>query len=313
MIGDLLETHQFDVVWVSTLNWVTYLEQCFRGSQSRPVLVLDQQNVYETYYGSFLVSRTNVAWKLGAALEMAKARRLQKRWFPRFDVVLSVSIEDVQETAQYVDTHTRLWLAPNGVDTQYFQPAPRRDPADGQFRLVFVGSMDVTMNQDAIRWFVSAVMPIIRHRVSGVELLIVGRNPPAAIRNLAERPGITVTGCVPDVREYYAQADVAVVPLRLGGGTKTKTLEAMAMGLPVISTTVGAQGLEVRSGRHLYISDNPEVFSLYAVELLTNPDIAAAVAAEARRLVEQQYGWESIVNEVDRKLTDLLHKRRETI
>jgi len=307
-VDELLEKECFDVALISTPNWIPYLEQCFHDNQSRPLFVLDQLAIYESYYRSFLVSGTNVAWRICAALEVVKARRIQKRWFPRFDAILSCAPGDLEKTVPYIDARTSLWLAPNGVDIEYFQPVAQQNLAEGTPKLVFGGSMDVSMNQDAVRWFVGSILPIIKQQVPDAKFWIVGRNPPAAIRSLAERPGITVTGSVPDIREYYRQADVFVIPGRLGGGTKIKTLEAMAMGLPIVSTTVGAQGLEVRSGRHLYIADNPEVFAAYVVELLDDRRRAVAMGAEGRRHVERQYSWESIVSEVDRKLTDLLHK-----
>jgi glycosyltransferase involved in cell wall biosynthesis len=308
-VDGLLEKECFDVIWVNTLDMTAYLEQFLHDNQSRPLLVLDQQNVDDLYYKSFLVNSTSIAWKMCAALEVVKARRLQKRWFPRFDAILCVAPEDLQTTAKYVDARTSLWLAPNGVDTEYFQPVARQNLTQRTPKLVFGGSMDVAMNQDAVRWFVASILPCLKQQVPDVQFWIVGRNPPAAIQSLAERPGIRVTGSVPDVREYYRQADVFVVPLRLGGGTKLKTLEAMALGLPVVSTTVGAQGLDVESGRHLYIANDPQVLAAHVVELLADRRKASAMGVAARQLVEQQYSWTSIVGEVDRKLTDLFHKR----
>jgi polysaccharide biosynthesis protein PslH len=310
----LLATQSFDCIWVHVLNMAPYIEHCFRGDQSwqnrsQPVFVLDQQNVDELYYRSFVTSKANAAWRMYAVLEMLKAKHLQKQWFPRFDAILCVSREDLQKTARYVDAHTRLWLAPNGVSIDYFQPISPRDRAERTRTLVFGASLDVAMNQDAVHWFAVSILPRIKQEVPDVQFWIVGRDPPATVRSLAEREGITVTGTVPDVRDYYRQAAVFVVPLRAGGGTKLKTLEAMAMGLPIVSTAVGAQGLEVESGQHLYIADNPEIFATYVVELLKERNKAIQMGGEARRLVEQRYSWTSIVDEVDRKLTDYVQKR----
>lgn len=314
MTEKLLETQPFDCIWVHTLNMAPYIEQCFPGNQSwqsrsRPEFVLDQHNVDELYYRSFVNSKANATWRMYAMLEMLKAKYLQKRWFPRFDAILCVASEDLQKTAEYVDSRTSLWLVPNGVDIDYFRPVSQPDPQERTLTLVFGASMDVAMNQDAVHWFAASILPRIKQQVPDVQFWIVGRDPPATVRSLAEREGITVTGTVPDVRDYYRQAAVFVVPLRAGGGTKLKTLEAMAMGLPIVSTTVGAQGLDVESGRHLYIADNPKVFAAYVIELLEDRNKAVQMGGEARRLVEQQYSWTSIVGEVDRKLTDLLHKR----
>jgi glycosyltransferase involved in cell wall biosynthesis len=248
--------------------------------------------------------------KLYVAWELMKIKRLQTRWFPQFDAILSVSQEDPRMTARYVNARTNLWLAPNEVDTEYFQPIAPQFKGKARLTLVFGGSMDVTMNQDAIHWFIKTILPLIRQQIPNVQSWIVGKNPELAIQNLARMPWVKVTGSVLDVREYYRQADVFVVPLRSGGGTKLKTLEAMAMGLPVVSTTVGAQGLEVEPGRHLYVANSPEVFAARVIELLQDRNKAATMGAEARRLVEQRYSWTRIVNDVEDKLMDLFQRRR---
>jgi len=309
-----LTTQHFDCLWVQFLFMSAYIEKIFSGSQwghkqSRPILVLDQHNVDELTFRRFLSSKANFAQKIYAALEMLKARQLQKQWFPRFDAILCVSPEDLQKTAQYVDKSTSLWLAPNGVDIGYFQPLAQQDSRERTSILVFGGSLDVKMNQDAVLWFSASIFPLIKQRIPDVQFWIVGRNPTSEIWKLAKREGIKVTGTVADVRDYYRQAKVFVVPLRLGGGTKLKTLEAMAMGLPIVSTAVGAQGLDIKSGQHICIADRPEDFAARVVELMKDPDKARRIGAEARLLVEKKYSWSSIMGDVDDKLKNLFWER----
>lgn len=310
----MLSKQHFDCIWVHCLNMAPYIEQCFvksRSGQTKslPIFVLDQHNVDELYYGSFLTSEAKIGMKLYVSLEVFKARHIQKRWFPRFDAILCVSSEDLQKTAQYTESRSGLWLAPNGVDIEYFQPVAQQDLKEQTSILVFGASFDVLMNQDAVRWFFASILPSIKQQVPDVQFWIVGRNPPSEIRNLAEKQGITITGTVPDVRDYYRQAAVFVVPLRIGGGTKLKTLEAMAMGLPIVSTSIGAQGLDVESGRHLYIADSPEDFTAHTVELLKSHAKAVSIGAEARRLVKQKYSWTGIMGDIERKLINLFRKR----
>jgi glycosyltransferase involved in cell wall biosynthesis len=314
-IAEMLTTQHFDCLWVHFLFMTAYIEQYFFKSQFgekqyRPILVLDQHNVDELYFRSFLTSKTNYAQKFYAALETLKARHLQKRWFPRFDAILCVSPEDLQKTAQYVDKATSLWLAPNGVDIGYFQPPAQQDFRETTSIVIFGGSLDVTMNQDAVCWFSTSIWPLIKQRIPKSQFWIVGRNPNSEIWKLSEKQGIKVTGTVADVRDYYRQANVFVVPLRFGGGTKLKTLEAMAMGLPVVSTAVGAQGLNIISGQHIYVAERPEDFAARVIELMKDHGKAASMGAAARLLVEKQYSWTSIMGDVDDKMKNLFWKRK---
>ena len=314
LVDGILSKQHFDCIWIQHFNMVPYIEQYFiqsRSDQTKsvPIFVLDQHNVDELYYGSFLTDETNIGMKLYVYFEVVKARHLQKKWFPRFDAILCVASEDIQKTTQYVESCSGIWLAPNGVDIRYFQPIANKEFKERTSILVFGASFDVLMNQDAVRWFSGSILPSIKQQVPDVQFWIVGRNPTPEIQNLAGKRGISITGTVPDVRDYYKQADVFVVPLRNGGGTKLKTLEAMAMGLPVVSTSVGVQGLDVESGKHLYVVDNPEDFASSTVELLKNRVKAVSMGTEARRLVKQKYSWTGIMVDIERKLIDLLQKQ----
>jgi glycosyltransferase involved in cell wall biosynthesis len=309
IVRELLTTQHFDSIWVHMLCMAPYLKHFSFNkkvkSQAKTKLILDQHNVDEMYYRSFLTSDTYVFWKLYAVWELLKAKRSQKQWYPQFDAILCVAPEDIGITSKYMDTRTNIWLAPNGVEIDYFRAVKRQDLTMQTNTIVFGASFDVSMNQDAACWFALNVFPIVEKQVPGVQFLIVGRNPSVTIQRLAERQSIKVIGTVPDIREYYRQASVFVVPVRIGGGTKLKTLEAMSMGLPIVSTTVGAQGLEVESGHHLYITDNPDTFAAHAVELLMDRNKAICMGAAARRLVEQKYSWTIIMNDLDIKLKNL--------
>jgi glycosyltransferase involved in cell wall biosynthesis len=155
--------------------------------------------------------------------------------------------------------------------------------------------MDWMPNADAIQFFVDQVLPRLRARVPDVTLTVVGRNPPAAIRALAEtEPAIRVTGSVPDVRPYIERAAAFVVPIRVGGGTRLKIFEAMAMERPVVSTTIGAEGLPVRDGVDAVLADGPEPFADAVAALLQDPVRAAAIGAAAAAAVRADYGWDGV-------------------
>src|SRR5262249_5836127 len=153
-------------------------------------------------------------------------------------------------------------------DSEYFRPDPGREVPDA---LVFSGSMDWYPNEDAVHYFVEKILPRIRQRRPGVSFTIVGRNPTRRILDLAARPGVRVTGTLADVRPWTAGGAVYVVPLRVGGGTRLKIFEALAMGKAVVSTAIGAEGLELTPDRHIVPADDPDTFATAVVGLLEDP------------------------------------------
>jgi glycosyltransferase involved in cell wall biosynthesis len=161
--------------------------------------------------------------------------------------------------------------------------------------LVFTGSMDWMPNEDAIVWFTEAILPLVRAQVPDVTLTVVGRNPPVRVQALGERdPSVRVTGRVDDVRPYVERSAVFVVPIRIGGGTRLKIYEAMAMERPVVSTTVGAEGLPVRDGVDAVLADEPQAFADAVVALLRHPARARAIGQEAAAVVRARYGWGAV-------------------
>ena len=164
--------------------------------------------------------------------------------------------------------------------------------------------MDWLPNEDAMTFFCRDVLPLIRARVPGVELTIVGREPTRGVRNLAAQHGVAVTGRVDDVRPFVRDAAVYIVPLRIGGGTRLKIFEAMAMGKAVVSTAVGAEGLPVVHDRHLLIADDPQAFANATVRLLEDSSCRNRLGRAARDLVATRFDWAAVASELE---TALLH------
>jgi glycosyltransferase involved in cell wall biosynthesis len=243
-------------------------------------------------------------WRKSFAYERAACRR--------FDAVVAVSREDA-ETMRGDYGVERVADVPTGVDTTYFRPGAYHSGGGGgnnngarpgrndngargaAHNLVFTGSMDWLPNEDAIQYFTREIMPLVKERVPDVTLTVVGRNPYASLVELSKRdPSIVVTGRVDDVRPYMEGAAAYVVPIRVGGGTRLKIYEAMAMEQPIVSTTVGAEGLPVRDGSHLLLADTPREFAAAVVRVLTDKSLAAALGASAARLVREEFGWERV-------------------
>jgi glycosyltransferase involved in cell wall biosynthesis len=174
------------------------------------------------------------------------------------------------------------------VDTDHFRPvaSPRNRS------LVFTGAMDYPPNVDAVLWFCREVWPIVRRRDPALRLEVVGRTPDARVRALNGEAGVRVTGEVSDVRIHLAQSSVVVVPLRAGAGTRLKILEAMAMGCPVVSTTLGAEGLDVEDGSDILLADTPTAFAGAIESLLQSPATASRLGDAGRRLAVGRYDWQ---------------------
>jgi polysaccharide biosynthesis protein PslH len=233
--------------------------------------------------------------------------RFEAQTIARFDGVLAVSEADRE-------TFSRLYpgavahpihVVPTGVDTAYFAPPddnPDSYSPPASRSLAFTGSMDWLPNEDAMLFFCRDVLPLIRAEEPDVTLSIVGRAPTSAVKRLASEPGIHVTGRVDDVRPFMREAAVYIVPLRIGGGTRLKIFEAMAMGKAVVSTAVGAEGLPITPGEHLLLADEPRAFARGVVRLLRDLDRRRAVEEAARRLVVAKYDWSVVAGDLEEAL-----------
>jgi glycosyltransferase involved in cell wall biosynthesis len=224
-------------------------------------------------------------------VEWRKLRAREADACRRADMTITVSADDRRRLEQLAPG-IRAASIPTGVDTTYFTPMPH---AERPAHLVFSGSMDWHPNEDAVVHFMASILPAIRAQVPGITFTVVGRNPTTRLRNAAHRTGgVVVTGTVADVRPFIAESAVYVVPLRAGGGTRLKIFEALAMGRPVVSTAVGAEGLGIEPGRHYTQADDPQEFASAVVSLLRDPERRAALGHAGRDLVETCYSWPTI-------------------
>jgi polysaccharide biosynthesis protein PslH len=196
----------------------------------------------------------------------------------------------------------RVYAAPTGVDLDYFaRPEGGKKLAD----MVFLGSMDWMPNIDGVTWFAREVLPLIHAKEPEYTLAIAGRRPAAEVSRLAERDSrIRVTGTVPDVRPWLFGSSVSIVPLRIGGGTRLKIYESMAAGTPVVSTAVGAEGLDVSDGNNLYLADSPRDFADRCLRLLGDIGDRERLARAAREMVAERHSWDVVARGMERLLFD---------
>lgn len=224
--------------------------------------------------------------------EWQKMRAAEARECARYDHVVAVSTQDAGVLkAQY--GLRAVSDIPTGVDVEFFSPS--KDVESEPHEVVFTGSMDWLPNQDAVEFFMSDVFPRLVRALPTVHFTVVGRNPPSALVERAKvDPRLSVTGFVDDVRPYVDRASVFVVPIRIGGGTRLKIYEAMAMGKPVVSTEVGAEGLPLRAGKDIVIADDPEAFAGEVERLLSDREGAEAFGVRAAAIVRETFAWKAV-------------------
>jgi len=248
--------------------------------------------------------------RLNRLLYRAQYRRMLRyegRTLARFDGVLAVSDVDADTFARLYPGGVKqaIHVVQTGVDTEYFAPDRIPHPASRipTPSLVFTGSMDWLPNEDAMQFFCRDVLPLVRAEAPTTTLTIVGRAPTPAVQRLAdEHPGVHVTGRVDDVRPFMRDAAVYVVPLRIGGGTRLKIFEAMAMGKAVVSTTIGAEGLPVVDGTHVLLADEPRALARAILDVMRDPARRASLEAAARALVVERYDWSAVAGQLEEAL-----------
>ena len=263
--------------------------------------VLFQHNVEAAIWKRHVEVQTNPLARAYFYAQWRRMTRFERRECQRFDRVIAVSRADA-ETIEREYGVPSVADVPTGVDIDYFRPAGRATPEP--HNLVFTGSMDWLPNEDGITWFVEEVLPRIHQRLPDVTLTIVGRNPPPRIQQLAMRDArIRVTGSVPDVRPFIEGAAIFVVPLRVGGGTRLKIYEALAMERALVTTTIGAEGLPLKPGLHAVLADDSAAFAQAVLDLLNDPVAAVSLGRAGASYIREHFGWDAAADAFTRILS----------
>lgn len=290
-VRTLVAKERFDLIHC---EWTPYVE-AVRAVMGDCPTVLSAHNVEARIWERYLKTETHPLKK--------EYIRIQHRKFDRFERdaaracahVVAVSHKDASVFSSY--GCPKVSVVPNGVDEAYFYV--RKDPVQDR-SLVFTGSMDWRPNQDGIAYFLNDIFPLIKKSLPNVTVTIVGRNPPAWLTVLGTTlEGVRVTGTVDDVRPYIAESTLYIVPLRVGGGSRLKILEALAMNKVVLSTTIGAEGLHLDDGQHLLLRDDAQSFADAAVEALRAPERFDSLARQGRERVMELYTWDRIAAALD--------------
>ncbi len=286
-LATLFSQQDFDLLHLESLHMAGYLP--LLKQKSRAPIVFDWHNIESELMRRSRDSSRSVPRKLYIGWTAARLARLEAQILRQAAGHIVCSPRELQKL-QAIVPDARIAVIENGVDPAFFGDTGA--PVTGRARIVFVGSMDYHANVEAACAFVHAVWPSIRARFPDWRLTLVGSNPAPAVLALGHQPNVEVTGTVPDVRPYYRDALAAIVPLRTGGGTRLKILEAMAAGVPVISTTLGAEGLAVIPSANILIADNDEDWLPLITRMVEQPELWSSLAKAGRDLVRSRYDWQ---------------------
>ncbi len=291
-------TGRADLIWVERI----FVSEWLTAGRDRTIVDLDDlESVKESRRLALQPARP---YQLAQRLDALKLRRLERRAPARYARVVVCSEGD---RGFFPGRHRhKALVVPNGIPARLLSvPGQPRDPAT----LVMVGTMGYAPNVDAATWFLREILPRVVRTVPDVRLYLVGDDPRGALRDVHDGQRIVVTGRVDDVTPYVSRAAVSLAPLRVGGGTRIKILEALALGTPVVSTTLGAEGLEAVAGRHLCIADTPAAFASDVSRLLRDPSAREPLARAGRALVAERYTWDAIGARLEADIRGFLRER----
>ncbi len=303
-LTDLLRESHFDIIHIEGLEMAPYLLLMRRANLKSPIfIVYDAHNAEHTLQRRVFATDLRQPRRWLAALyswmQVPRLRKFEAEVCQAVHAVTCVSGEDAAALQQLVPS-LRLIIVPNGIDVdEYAQYTIRNTQYAARPTLLFTGKMDYRPNLDAVLWFVEDIFPRIRAARPEAQFVVVGQKPPERLQRLNGQDGIVVTGAVEDVRPFIAGAAVYVAPLRTGGGTRFKLLEAMALARPIVSTTVGAEGFAVHSERELLLADTPAEFAAAVLALLSDPARAFALGQTGQAFVRAGYDWSVIVPKME--------------
>ncbi len=306
LLKRLLSSRAFDVVNVEH-PFLAHLALAQAPSGSAlPVRVLDEHNIEFDLAKQQAGNEQGLVRRIHNAANWPKIQREEVAAFRSFDGVTFCSEADEQRARALVPS-LRSAVVPNAVDVEHFRPSPQQPASDGR-TVMFFGAINYFPNVDGLLYLLREVWPLLEKRHPEARLKIVGQHPTPQILAF-QGPRVEVTGKVEDVRPHLLSAAVTVVPLRVGGGTRFKILEAMAMGRPVVSTSLGAEGISAQPGTDILIADDAESFAAAVGRVLDAPSLAAELGGRGRALVEKHYSWEAASGRLEHFFLTLLERR----
>jgi polysaccharide biosynthesis protein PslH len=296
---DLFEKQRYDILYCGHL----YLTYSLPKKISIPVIPHTLDSFFTLY--KQLAQKGNIVKRIYASFQWKILYAYEMEVYKKFGVFIAVSKEE-KDRIQGELPEIRIPIVPNGIDPDYYYMDKKKIMGP---RLIYVGLMNYLPNEDAVIYFSKEILQFVRKQIPEIEFYIVGKKPTKKVLELGKEEGIIVTGEVEDVRGYIAESSIMIVPLRMGTGTRFKILEAMSMGIPVVSTSIGCEGLDVTNNKDILISDNPEEFSQAIINLINNKVLYEQISTEGRKAAEN-YSWDNIGANFNKFLISLIEEYR---
>lgn len=284
--------HDYDLIHAETFYMMPNIPKT-----QVPVLLVEQTIEYVGYE---YYAQTTKHWYLKPflAIDIAKIKYWEHYFWRKADRLVTMSEEDKLAIQADLGMDTRVDVVANGVDIEKFKQVPKK--LSDAPTILFVGTFKWLPNVDAVRYLVNEIWPGVVKKVPQAKLWIVGHSPTAEVKSYAQRQGVTVSASVKDIRQAYAKSHMLLAPIRSGKGTRYKILEAMATHTPVVTTSLGAEGLEIRNGQEVLIGDDTDTLVAATVKLLQQPKLQTRIADKAYKIVTRNYNWLAISRQLDK-------------
>jgi glycosyltransferase involved in cell wall biosynthesis len=297
----LMENNRFDFIHADQLWMAPYAMYAYQQAELQgysPVTILDQHNAVHLIPKRMASESRNFLLRIGLKREAKLMLKYELETIQNFRKTTWVSNEDFQAVTQYKEQSKideQSTIIPICIDTELVHEENQGSKAIP--RILFIGGMHWPPNYDAVLWFVREVFPIVKAKIPEIEFIAIGKNPPKSLKNAS---GVFAPGYVENLGNYYKTSQIFVVPIRAGGGMRVKILEAWAQGIPIVSTSIGAEGIAYQHGENIMIADDAEIFASFIYELVNNKELSDQVIKAGRRTVFQHYDWQTIYKDWDK-------------
>ncbi len=296
LVKQVCTSEQVDVIIASQFQTMRY----FDAVPQVPAIL---EEIETTIFHNAVEQASGQSSRLRAQMTLTKFESALRQFLARRVAFTVVSEAEKRNIERFAPPHADIRVVPNGVDTEANQPNPavQREPQ----RLIYTGAVTYAPNHDAVRFFINEVWPLVLAQTPNAEFWVTGGTGDVDVSDLAAQTGVTFTGYLPSVADAVQTSTAMVVPLRSGGGTRLKILEAMALGTPIISTRKGAEGIDVHDGQDILLADSPQQLAATVQRLFTDADLQTRLAQGGRKLVEQNYDWGIIANQLHTLINDI--------